>query len=195
MNTIKSITLALFLVLAFVFVNKAEAKSSTRYSYVKYTIAKNGSYKKIEHKSKKRSYYKLSHHHHKNYNHHYKKSTSQKVNNVATQSFQKNTNNISQAYISPSASKHIKERHWYNADQGPKTSYFSHSITDQKLNALATKTINHGSQRPSSHGQGRSTYQYRFNEPLGTAINGEKAYALRVVTDAQNNVITAFPVR
>lgn len=119
--------------------------------------------------------------------------TKAKVNKVATQNFQTNAAQV-QANISSSAAAHIQQRHWFNAQQGPNTSHFSQSMTIQKLNQLATTTINNGSKKASTHGQGRSTYQYRFSTPLGTDTNGQTAYALRVVADQQFNVITAFPV-
>lgn len=122
------------------------------------------------------------------------KQTKAKVNKVAAQQFQNNAAQV-QAKISQSAATHIQQRHWFNAQQGPNTSHFHQNMTIQKLNQLATTTINNGSQKPSPHGQGRSTYQYRFSRPLGTDTNGNTAYALRVVADQQYNVITAFPVK
>lgn len=117
------------------------------------------------------------------------RSTTKRVNQKAAKTFKKNLN------ISSGAIKHIKERHWYNANQGNNTSHFSHSVTDQKLSKLAAVTINNGSKKPSKNGQGRSTYQYRFKKPIGTTGNGQKAHSMRVVTDANHNVITAFPVK
>lgn len=137
--------------------------------------------------------------HHKSHKHSHAHSKSSKhtsrTNKKVSKVFQNNKNNFSQPKISSSALKHIKDRHWYNAKQGAKTSHFSHSMTDKKLSRLAAKTINNGSQRPSTHGQGRNTHQYRFNKPIGTTTTGQKAHALRVVTDANKNVITAFPVK
>lgn len=103
--------------------------------------------------------------------------------------------NYLEAKISQHSASHIKQRHWHKANSGPKTSHFNKSMTMKKLDAIATKTIKHGSQRPSKHGMGRKTHQYKFNKPIGTASNGKKAYSLRVVTDKNNQVITAFPVR
>ncbi|CRX38166.1 hypothetical protein [Estrella lausannensis] len=100
-----------------------------------------------------------------------------------------------EAKISQHSQAHIKQRHWFKASSGPNTSHFNKSMTMKKLDSIATKTIKQGSVRPSSHGQGRKTHQYRFNKPIGTDTKGQKAYALRVVTDKNNNVITAFPVR
>lgn len=99
-----------------------------------------------------------------------------------------------EAKISKTSQAHIKQRHWYKANNGPKTSHFNKSMTMRKLDAIATKTIKQGSARPSHHGQGRKTHQYKFNRPIGTTSNGQKAYSLRVVTDRNNNVVTAFPV-
>lgn len=100
-----------------------------------------------------------------------------------------------EAKISQQSQAHIKQRHWYKANSGPNTSHFNKSMTMNKLDAIANKTINQGSVRPSKHGQGRKTHQYKFNRPIGTDTKGKKAYSLRVVTDRNNNVITAFPVR
>ena len=187
MNTIKSTTFALLMIFSLVFVGQAEAKQHHKHS----KSQKHASHSK--HRSsahgQKQTKQKNTHHNKK------QRSTAQKVNNKTAQTFQKKGNNNAQANISPSAIKHIQDRHWYNASQVANTSHFSHSMTDQKLSQLAAKTINQGSQRPSTHGQGRSTYQYRFNKPIGTTTSGQTAHSLRVVTDAQNNVITAFPVK
>lgn len=89
--------------------------------------------------------------------------------------------------------RHIKERHWYNAKTPEATSRFNQDLTMQKLNDLATKTIKEGSQRPSK--KGRSIHQYRFSYPIGVTSKGQEAHSLRVVTDKENKVITAFPVK
>ncbi len=139
---------------------------------------------KKQHKSHKQSHSHSKSHKHKN-------NTNKKTSKV----FQQNKNNISQPNITSSALSHIKDRHWHNANQGANTSHFSQNMTDKKLNRIAAKTINKGSQKPSTHGQDRSTHQYQFNKPIGTTTSGQKAYSLRVVTDSNNNVITAFPVK
>jgi len=99
-----------------------------------------------------------------------------------------------EARISSSAQAHIKQRHWYYAKSGQKTSHFNRSMTMKKLDAIATKTIRQGSVRPSKHGQGRYTYQYKFRIPIGRNTQGKKSYKLRVVTDSKKNIITAFPI-
>lgn len=170
MNAIKTTMFALLMTFSLVTVGEVEAKKS--------------------HKS-----HKQSHSHAKHHKHAKSHKNSSKTNKKTSKVFQKNKNNLSKQKISPSALSHIKDRHWHNASQGANTSHFSQNMTDKKLNRLATKTIKKGSERPSSHGQGRSTHQYRFNKPIGTTTTGKKAHALRVVTDANNNVITAFPVK
>ena len=168
MNVFKTTLFTFLMTFFLVFVGEVEAKKN--------------------HKSHKHAHSR-AHSHPKGHQH--KSNTNKKTSTV----FQQNKKNNSQSNISPSALSHIKDRHWHNASQGANTSHFSQSMTDKKLNRLATKTINKGSQRPSTHGQGRSTHQYTFNKPIGTTTTGQKAHALRVVTDANNNVITAFPVK
>jgi len=101
---------------------------------------------------------------------------------------------IQNVYIPETNQRHIKERHWYNAKTGDTTSRFNQDMTMQKLNELATKTINNGSQEPSKQKAGRKIHQYRFLNPIGVTSNGQQAHSLRVVTDRENKVITAFPV-
>lgn len=185
MNKIKFTVLALMMTFSLVFASGVEAKQNFKNSHAhskstKHTKQKNTK-RSSPHKSKKNS----------QKNHH---TTAKKVNQKAAPTFQKQGKNSTPANISPSAIKHIQDRHWYNAKQGANTSHFNSSMTDQKLNQLATKTINEGSKMPSTHGQGRITHQYKFEKPVGTTSTGGKAHSLRVVTDAQNNVITAFPV-
>jgi hypothetical protein len=98
------------------------------------------------------------------------------------------------AFIQPHAVQHIKQRHWHNANSGPKTSHFNKSMTVKKLDAIATKTIQQGSVRNSTHGQGRKTHQFSFTRPIGRDTNGNRSKTLRVVTDPKGEVITAFPV-
>lgn len=119
--------------------------------------------------------------------------TAQKTNKVAQKQLS--------AYIStaPNAAlDHIKDRHWFNANSGPATSHFSKNVTSQKLNQLATTTLNHGTQKAGNNG--RIIHEYTFKSPIGTGTNGKPARTLRVVTDPnQSNgnslhVVTAFPV-
>lgn len=184
MNIVKSTAFALLMIISLAIPGEGEAKSNNK-------AQKSAKHQTNSH-SGKFARQKSTNNHKKKSN---QRSTAQKVNKKAVQTFQKNKNNTEQANISSSAMKHIKDRHWVNANQGAGSSHFSHSMTDQKLSRLAAKTINQGSHRPSAHGQGRSTHQYSFNKPIGTTSNGQKAHSLRVVTDAQNNVITAFPVK
>lgn len=102
---------------------------------------------------------------------------------------------LQQAVIPVNVQNHIKQRHWYDAKTGGTTSRFNRDMTMQKLNALATKTINEGSKRASKQGQNRSTHQYKFTYPIGQTSTGKQAHSLRVVTDENNKVITAFPVQ
>ena len=99
-----------------------------------------------------------------------------------------------EAFIPPNSVTHIKNRHWHGANSGPNTSHFNKSMTVKKLDAVATKTIKNGSVRNSTHGQGRKTHQFKFQRPIGTNTHGKKTNSLRVVTDRQGQVITAFPV-
>lgn len=102
---------------------------------------------------------------------------------------------VPQVNISPNAEAHIKQRHWYKVNAGAPTSHFNKSMTVEKLNAIATKTLANGKTYDSAHGQGRKVHEYSFKKPIGTQTNGKKAHTLRVVTDGKKNVITAFPVK
>lgn len=98
-----------------------------------------------------------------------------------------------EAFIPPNSLTHIKQRHWFSANT-PNTSHFNKSMTDKKVDAIATKTIQNGSVRNSTQGQGRKTHQYSFKKPIGYDTNGNRTKTLRVVTDRNGQVITAFPV-
>jgi len=106
------------------------------------------------------------------------------------------------AYISPGyygREGHIMNRHWYNATTTGPTSRFTQNMTLEKLQALATITINNA--MPKNGGKGRLIYEYRFDEIIGTTSRGQPAHKLRVViepkkSDARSKfVITAFPVK
>lgn len=107
----------------------------------------------------------------------------------------KATRQYQQAKISSSAYQHIKDRHWYNANSGNQTSHFNSNMTAYKLNGIATKTLNSGRVNHAKGNNGRKVHEYRFNKPIGTTTNGQKAKTLRVVSDGNGNVITAFPIK
>ena len=115
MNTIKSTTFALLMIFSLVLAGQAEAKQHHKHS------------KSHKHASHTKHRSSAGHKQTKQKNADHKKkqrSTAQKVNNKAAQTFQKKGGNNAQANISPSASKHIQERHWYNATQGANTISF-----------------------------------------------------------------------
>lgn len=125
-----------------------------------------------------------------------KHGTTEKIEKTARERFKN-----AKAYISPGrygTEGHIKHRHWYNARSSPYTSHFDQTMTMQKLNVLATETLNKGNKRIGRNG--RMIHQYHFQNRIGTARNGKPAYSLRVITDPQVSenqtvpVITAFPV-
>ncbi len=93
----------------------------------------------------------------------------------------------------PGGIKHIKDRHWFNAQATPPTSRFNRSMTISKLNSMATKAIQQGSNQSSVNG--KKVHEYTFNKPIGRATNGKRAHTLRVVTSPKGEIITAFPTK
>ena len=67
-------------------------------------------------------------------------------------------------------------------------------MTDQKLTALVKRTVFKGTKSVSTQNPNRLVYQYSFNKPIGTTTTKTKAYGLKVITDSNLNVITAFPL-
>lgn len=105
------------------------------------------------------------------------------------------TKKIDQAKISSHTYQHIKDRHWHDANSGNKTSHFNRDMTAKKLNDIATRTINRGQQNSSKSYGGRVVHEYTFKDSIGRTTDGKKARTVRVVSDGQGNVITAFPIR
>jgi len=96
------------------------------------------------------------------------------------------------AFIAPNTQTHIKNRHWHGATKGAKTSHFRKSMTIKKLDRLAQTTIKKNPGRMQANG--RKTHQYKFKKAIGTNSQGKKSRTLRVVTDQNNQIVTAFPV-
>lgn len=93
----------------------------------------------------------------------------------------------------PGGIKHIKDRHWFNAQATPPTSRFNQSMTISKLNSMATRAIQQGSSTLSTNG--KTLHEYTFKKPIGRATNGKRAHTLRVVTSPKGEIITAFPAK
>jgi len=99
------------------------------------------------------------------------------------------------AYITQNTQQHIIARHWYINRHTSYTSYFNKTMTMQKVDDIAQKTIHNGSvKKQFRHGRERLVYQHRFNKPVGWKVNGKRAYSVRVITEKNGKVITAFPV-
>ena len=97
-----------------------------------------------------------------------------------------------QVIITERALRHIEERHWPDSpaqDAGK----FSPGITEDYLRDLINEAVANGRARPNTNGRPGQIYEYDFGRPIGVTINGRPASKLRVVVNASNRLITAFP--
>ncbi len=97
-----------------------------------------------------------------------------------------------QVIITGRALRHIEERHWPNSPARG-AGKFSQGITEDSLRELVNEAVANGSARPNSNGRPGQIYEYDFGRPIGVTINGRAASKLRVVVNASNRLITAFP--
>jgi hypothetical protein len=97
-----------------------------------------------------------------------------------------------QVFITERALHHIEERHWPDSPaQG--AGKFSPGITEDALRALINEAVANGRIRRNTNGRPGQIYEYDFGRPIGITINGGPASRLRVVANARNRLITAFP--
>lgn len=91
----------------------------------------------------------------------------------------------------PNGLSHIKFRHWHTSNQN--TSKFFKSMTEQKLKAVIAKTLCFGKKGHSSNTHNK-VKEYTFKKPIGLSNGGGKLlYTLRVVTNPNGEIVTAFP--
>jgi hypothetical protein len=97
-----------------------------------------------------------------------------------------------QVIITERALRHIEERHWPDSPaQG--AGKFSPGITEDALRELINGTVANGRMRRNTNGRPGQIYEYDFGRPIGITIDGGPASRLRVVVNAHNRLITAFP--
>jgi len=90
------------------------------------------------------------------------------------------------------ALQHIMARHWPDS---PATGAgkFQAGITEDSLRDMINEAVRNGRSRRNTHGRPGMIYEYDFQHPIGTTIDGGPASRLRVVVNNRNEVITAFP--
>jgi len=97
-----------------------------------------------------------------------------------------------QVTLTSRALRHIMERHWPDSPASG-AGKFQAGITPNILRDLINESVRDGRARPNTHGRPGTIYEYDFQRPIGTTIDGGPASRLRVVVNNRNEVITAFP--
>jgi hypothetical protein len=87
--------------------------------------------------------------------------------------------------------QHIMDRHWPDST-ATGAGKFQAGITEDSLRDMINETVRNGRSRPNTHGRPGVTYEYDFQHPIGTTIDGGPASRLRVIVN-NRKVITAFP--
>jgi hypothetical protein len=85
---------------------------------------------------------------------------------------------------------HIKFRHGHDSTQP--TSKFFKSTDKKKLDKLVAKTLKAGKPGKVTN-TANKVKNYTFRHPIGVGTNGKKTKSMRVVTNQENEVVTAFP--
>ena len=90
------------------------------------------------------------------------------------------------------ALRHIMARHWPDSNAAG-AGKFQVGITESSLRDMINEAVQNGRARSNTHGRPGTIYEYDFQRPIGTAIDGGPATRLRVVVNSHNEVVTAFP--
>ena len=90
------------------------------------------------------------------------------------------------------ALQHIMARHWPDSPASG-AGKFQAGITEESLRDMINEAVRNGRSRRNTHGRPGTLYEYDFQHPIGTTIEGGPASRLRVVVNNRNEVVTAFP--
>ena len=101
-------------------------------------------------------------------------------------------NNADQVTLTRWALQHIMARHWPDST-ATGAGKFQAGITEASLRDMINEAVHNGRARRNTHGRPGTIYEYDFQHPIGTTIDGGPATRLRVVVSNRNEVITAFP--
>jgi hypothetical protein len=101
-------------------------------------------------------------------------------------------NNADQVTLTRRALQHIMARHWPDST-ATGAGKFQAGITETSLRDMINEAVHDGRARHNTHGRPGTIYEYDFQHPIGTTIDGGPATRLRVVVSNRNEVITAFP--
>jgi hypothetical protein len=98
-----------------------------------------------------------------------------------------------QPSINGNTLRHINKRHAHNST-ATDTSKFFPSTTDTKIKHLISTTYqSHDLWTPSKTNPNRLTKEHTFSKPIGKTTNGKPAKTLKIVSDKNGEIITAFP--
>lgn len=96
------------------------------------------------------------------------------------------------ARLTSESLEHIIERHW--ATSGAKNAgKFSEGTTSHSLQGMINKAVAKGTARPNTHGRPGQIVEHDFGRTIGIDSKGNEASRLRVVTNPNGIVKTAFP--
>jgi hypothetical protein len=101
-------------------------------------------------------------------------------------------NDADQVTLTRWALQHIMARHWPDST-ATGAGKFQAGITEASLRDMINEAVRNGRARHNTHGRPGTIYEYDFQHPIGTTIDGGPATRLRVVVSNRNEVITAFP--
>jgi hypothetical protein len=101
-------------------------------------------------------------------------------------------NSTYQVTLTRWALQHIMARHWPDSPASG-AGKFQAGITEDSLRDMINEAVRNGRSRRNTHGRPGTLYEYDFQHPIGTTIDGGPASRLRVVVNNRNEVVTAFP--
>ena len=101
-------------------------------------------------------------------------------------------NDSGQVTLTRWALQHIMARHWPDST-ATGAGKFQAGTTVATLRDMINEAVRNGHARRNTHGRPGTIYEYDFQHPIGTTIDGGPATRLRIVVSNRNEVITAFP--
>jgi hypothetical protein len=94
--------------------------------------------------------------------------------------------------ISKTAISHIKDRHW-STNSGSNSKFYP-STTEEKLKQMVSQAYHsNNAWKRSETNPDRLIKDYSFKKPIGKSYTGKLIKNLRIVSDKQGNIVTAYP--
>lgn len=97
-----------------------------------------------------------------------------------------------QAVLSMPIQTKIRQHHWHDSPHATGYPRFLPTMTMRKLDDLVKTVLKKGEKM--LEGKGARAHRYTFRKAIGYTSSGQRSYSLKVITDEEGSVISAYPV-